>query len=311
MEQSKKRKRGILALAGILVVAILIVAGAFASVYAYRQISQDEANAEEPAPAQVEKQVDIERFDDEKGVLVTYVDPESPAATAGLSRGAIILAVNGQEVNTPSELRQLINEHQAGDTITIVILDGDVEKEQRITLASAGPYLGVNIAGGRGESIMPHFDADILPHEFKPRDFPLDPSFPGDLIPEDLIPKHLDPAIPFGDFEGFEDFDFFHRSTVVISVVPDSPAEEIGVVVGDVITAIDGEEVGDRATVVEILGQKEPGDVVELQLDRAGETMSLSVTLSTHPDEPERAFLGVSLFQAQFTRRFQFEERSG
>jgi S1-C subfamily serine protease len=58
-----------------------------------------------------------------------------------------------------------------------------------------------------------------------------------------------------------------------------SPAEEAGVKAGDVIIAVDGRKVTRQAEVLQTLGPKYAGDSVELQLDRKGEMITLTVTL--------------------------------
>jgi serine protease Do len=58
-----------------------------------------------------------------------------------------------------------------------------------------------------------------------------------------------------------------------------SPAQEAGVKAGDVIIAVDGKKVTRQAEVLQALGPKYAGDSVELQLDRQGEMITLTVTL--------------------------------
>ena len=42
------------------------------------------------------------------GILVTAVDPDGPAATAGIERGDLILSVDGQAVTTTGELTEAL-----------------------------------------------------------------------------------------------------------------------------------------------------------------------------------------------------------
>ncbi len=53
--------------------------------------------------------------DEERGVLLLGVTPDSPAAEIGLRRGDIILAVDGEEVDSPSELHTAIRAQEGGD----------------------------------------------------------------------------------------------------------------------------------------------------------------------------------------------------
>jgi len=69
-------------------------------------------------------------------------------------------------------------------------------------------------------------------------------------------------------------------------VVGESPAEEAGIVVDDIITKIDGVEVGENQDLAELIAKKKPGDKIKIDLWRSlpaqtgGETKLVEVTLS-------------------------------
>ena len=55
-----------------------------------------------------------------KGVLVTQVSNNSPASRAGLQQGDVIVEMKGNEINTSTDLRDIIHESQVGEEISIV-----------------------------------------------------------------------------------------------------------------------------------------------------------------------------------------------
>jgi len=63
------------------------------------------------------------------------------------------------------------------------------------------------------------------------------------------------------------------------NVVEGSAAEEAGIEPGDLITAIDGQDLDDSLQLSNIIGAKQPGDVVELTINRDGESMTMEVEL--------------------------------
>ena len=70
---------------------------------------------------------------------------------------------------------------------------------------------------------------------------------------------------------------------VVLAVVPDSPADEAGIEVGDVVMAIDGEEIGSADDLVEELRRRDVGDEAELEVFTDGERDTILVELERRP----------------------------
>jgi S1-C subfamily serine protease len=66
------------------------------------------------------------------GVGVVEVEPQSPAASAGLNRGQVVLAVNGQDVSTPSEFRAAV-QRADGSEVTLT-LAADLREGKRIVV---------------------------------------------------------------------------------------------------------------------------------------------------------------------------------
>lgn len=64
---------------------------------------------------------------DGKGVLVTAVTDDSPAAKAGLKAGDVITTVDGDMIEGPGDLSRAINKNKDGDVTVVVIRD----KKQR------------------------------------------------------------------------------------------------------------------------------------------------------------------------------------
>lgn len=55
----------------------------------------------------------------ERGIVITEVEPGSPAAEAGLKGGALIVAVDGIEMRRNQELETILLKSEIGDTITL------------------------------------------------------------------------------------------------------------------------------------------------------------------------------------------------
>jgi S1-C subfamily serine protease len=95
---------------------------------------------------------------------------------------------------------------------------------------------------------------------------------------------------------------------MIVDVVPDSPADEAGLEVGDVIVAVDGQELGldekdededddedeDWNTLADVIAAHAPGDTVTLEVSQPGEeSRDVEVELGEHPEKEGVAYLGV------------------
>ena len=61
--------------------------------------------------------------------------PGSPAESAGLKEGDVILELNGQKVDFDNSLAALVQKRQIGETVTLKVLSGGIEKTINVTLA--------------------------------------------------------------------------------------------------------------------------------------------------------------------------------
>jgi S1-C subfamily serine protease len=97
-------------------------------------------------------------IESKQGVIVQSVAEDGPADAAGLRRGELITAIDGDPIEGPQNLVGAIAEHEPGDQVTLTVLqpgkDGeeDEERQVKVTLAEhpekdGEAYLGVQIGG--------------------------------------------------------------------------------------------------------------------------------------------------------------------
>jgi S1-C subfamily serine protease len=87
------------------------------------------------------------------GLLIIDVVPGGPADRAGLHGGTeraylgnypiklggdLIVAIDGQQVQDEQDLSQVMNDHRAGDTVTVTIFRGKKQMDIKVTLGEAG-----------------------------------------------------------------------------------------------------------------------------------------------------------------------------
>ena len=75
------------------------------------------------------------------GTLVLGTICGSPAASAGLTAGSVITAVNGQAVGSPQDLTGIVSKHRPGTTISVTWVTPSGQHETGSLALTAGPPL--------------------------------------------------------------------------------------------------------------------------------------------------------------------------
>ena len=73
------------------------------------------------------------------GALVVEVVASGPAAAAGISEGDLVVSVNGQKVEDPEGLANLVSAHRPGSTITIEVVRHRQHLTFRVVVSAPRP----------------------------------------------------------------------------------------------------------------------------------------------------------------------------
>ncbi|MEE9442230.1 MAG: PDZ domain-containing protein [candidate division Zixibacteria bacterium] len=79
--------------------------------------------------------------EDGEGVLVTEVQDDSPAQVAGIKAGDVITGVDGEDVNSTDELREIIGAMEEGDRAEISYLRDKRERTVTVEIAEHEPEI--------------------------------------------------------------------------------------------------------------------------------------------------------------------------
>jgi membrane-associated protease RseP (regulator of RpoE activity) len=90
---------------------------------------------------------------------------------------------------------------------------------------------------------------------------------------------------------------------IVYAPVSGSPAAEIGLREGDVITAIDGEVLKSREDLVVAITSHMPGEQIAVEINRAGVQQTLQATLAANPVDATLGYLGVGTESVDYIKQ--------
>lgn len=295
-----------LTLAGITAVSLLAGLGATLV------LGQDRDDDDEPSQSEIriiiedkdgerlERTIDFGKYDDDdraflgvltvpfegEGVLVHQIVDDSAAEQAGFEAGDVILEFDGQPIKRSWDLVQSVLAMQPGDRVDVAI-------------ARDGRRENVSVELGERRGFGHDFDSDIDFVESL-REYLEGLDLDVGIIPEIHMFRHH-------GFHMFRHHPGFHRpklgvelvqptselrehlggsgdSGVLVSrVMSGMQAEEGGLLVGDLIVAVDGREIDDAGDLTDALRDAD-GRTVEIDVVRDGREIALDVFIP----EPER-----------------------
>ncbi|HEV2834556.1 MAG TPA: PDZ domain-containing protein [Pyrinomonadaceae bacterium] len=195
------------------------------------------------------------RLSEPRGVGITQVVQDSPAAKAGLRKDDVILRLDGENVTSVRKLNRLVSEIAPDHSVRITISRNGAEQEISATI------------GKRNTSSTVRDLMSQQPKVWK---------WEGPLFGKDKFPdaNENDLTFFFGNSRRIgvntveltkQLADYFGipggRGVLVTSVSEDGPAAKAGIKAGDVITAVDGEAIDSPGDISSVINRKKEGDV--------------------------------------------------
>lgn len=239
-----------------------------------------------------------EEKDSGSGARVTSVIEESPADKAGLKKGDVVVAMNGDKVVGPATLTEMIHASKAGDTVKLDVLRDGQKRSLSAQLQERKNRFRVIAPGFEGawasaeDARRMADDARLMAEQYRQLELEGLPQLDrmrirlggGPRLGVELVRTTPELRAHLGAPED--------RGVLVGKVLPGSPAEKAGLKVGDVITSVDGSEVASAGSILEAIGDK-AGQGVDVELVRDGKPMKVRAELpKLEDDEPAgpRAF---------------------
>jgi len=182
-----------------------------------------------------------------EGVLVADVVADGPGDHAGIERGDVIVAFEGEKIEDGRQLRNRVADAQPGTSARFTVLRNGKERDFTVVLGER-PASGSESAAAPGSEESPHGKLGLSVTDLTP----------------DLAERYGLKAT---------------QGVLITSVAAGSPAEEAGVRQGDVIERVGGTDLRSVADLRQALGKLSSGKTVALLLRRGENTFFAAVQL--------------------------------
>jgi serine protease Do len=216
---------------------------------------------------------------EERGVEVSSLTENGPAAKAGIKEGDVVLEYNGQPVEGTAQFQRLVRETPPGRQVKITVWR-----------AGAAQTLTATVGENRQATI-------ITPGDGWNFSMPEIPTMPNIEIPRFQMSAQNPMLGIVGESLAQEDqlAEFFgvQEGVLVRSVKKGSAAEKAGIKAGDVITKVDESKVGSSAEITHVLRSLKSKKTFSVTVVRNRKEMPLTVTMDTTGSSVRAALVEV------------------
>ena len=240
----------------------------------------------------------ISTDEDEEGrLMITGIDGESPAELAELKRGDIVLEFEGKEVTSFEMFRDEIRKRKPGEGLSLKIERNGKTRNIKVRLGEYSEESGWREFEVKFPRLFPPPRPPMpprapsvsskVPVPRTPRVFSSWSLEPGKFIGVSLQPLNRELSEYFGVEKGM--------GLLIATIREDSPAEKVGLKIGDVIVKADGVRVQRAEQLSRIIQGKEKGTRIKIEFLRNKKKRTLEVEV----EEEER------------NGSFRFDKREG
>jgi predicted metalloprotease with PDZ domain len=200
-----------------------------------------------------------------RGVLVSGVEDDGPAARAGIEEGDVIVTFDGKRVSSPEELRDAVGKVAPGREARVELMRDGAAKTVTLTVAERPERRVIRIETPEGDFGPRHFERAFT-------------WFGG---PRLGVQAHEIDDDQLGAYFNAKKGD----GVLVLSVEENSVADKAGVQPGDIIREVGEEKIEDVADLRSALHDYEEGDQFDITVLRHGRTQALKATMDDQPGE--------------------------
>jgi serine protease Do len=177
-----------------------------------------------------------------EGALVEEVIPDTPAQEAGLRHGDVIREVDGEKIENSKALQQIISHKNPGQGVQVVVIRNGERKEFTVELEKLPAQLTAMKKVEKKKNII-GLTAEEMPKQMGP---------PGE------------------------------KGVIITEIEPGGPADDGGLMKGDIILEINMQEIGDGKEFQEIVDELKPDQWVSFYIRRGNQTLYKAVKIPSN-----------------------------
>jgi len=205
---------------------------------------------------------------EERGVEVSSLAEDSPAAKAGIKQGDVVLEFNGQPVEGTAQFQRLVRETPVGRQVRITVWRSGGRQTLTATVGENKQTTVFGSGDGAWNFSMPRIEP--MPNIEIPR---FQMSLQNPML--GIVGESLEREDQLAEFFGVQD------GVLVRSVKKGSAAEKAGIKAGDVITKVDDSKVTSSAEITRVLRGLKSKKTFGVTVVRNRKEMPLTVTMES------------------------------
>lgn len=205
---------------------------------------------------------------EERGVEVSSLAEDGPAARAGIKDGDVVLEFSGQPVQGTAQFQRLVRETPVGRQVKITVWRGGAPQTLTATVGENKQTAVIAPGDGAWNFSMPNLPA--MPRVEIPH---FEMSVQNPML--GIVGEPLGQEDQLADFFGVQD------GVLVRSVKKGSAAEKAGIKAGDVITKVDDSKVASSTEITRVLRGLKSKRTFGITVMRNKREMPLTVTVES------------------------------
>ena len=218
---------------------------------------------------------------EERGVEVSSLAEDGPAAKAGIKQGDVVLEFNGQPVEGTAQFSRLVRETPVGRHVKITVWRSGAAQTLMATVGENKQTTVIGPGDGSWNFNMPEIPP--MPNIEIPR---FQMSLQNPML--GIVGESLEREDQLAEFFGVQE------GVLVRSVKKGSAAEKAGIKAGDVITKVDDSKVTSSAEITRVLRGLKSKKTFGVTVVRNRKEMPLTVTMESTGSTIRAALLEVN-----------------